>query len=236
MIDVDAGGRRQPAGASVFALERPPVPRGGHRGVAMAEQETGLSINDVLFVALVRDFESMAMVGFGKLLDPVSQKAERDLDRAKIAIDMLGMLEQKTKGNLDGTQEALLQQVLTNLRLNYVDEVQRQEAEKKADKGEGAKEPEAGAQAERQAPGQKEPDAAREGAGAQGQRGAEKSPLEAEKADDGSPAGEGSTEKPSEPEAKEAPEPKAKKASEPKTKRGPNAKGKTGGGEGGNRR
>lgn len=94
----------------------------------MEEQEKGLSLNDMLFVALVRDFESMAMVGFGKLVDPVSQKAERNLDRAKVAIDMLGMLEQKTDGNLNDTEVALLRQVLTNLRLNYVDEVQKEKA------------------------------------------------------------------------------------------------------------
>jgi hypothetical protein len=96
----------------------------------MASQEMNLSINDMLFVALVRDFESMAMVGFGKLVDPVSQSAERNLERAKVAIDMIGMLEEKTKGNLNDTEVALLQQVLTNLRLNYVDELEKEKAEK----------------------------------------------------------------------------------------------------------
>jgi len=114
----------------------------------MQEQDREFTLSDMLFVALVRDFESMAMVGFGKLVDPVSQKAERDLDRAKVAIDMLGMLEEKTKGNLDGAQVALMQQVLTNLRLNYVDELGKPEpdagnaserAEKSQD-GKGGKE------------------------------------------------------------------------------------------------
>ena len=110
----------------------------------MQEQDREFTLSDMLFVALVRDFESMAMVGFGKLVDPVSQKAERDLDRAKVAIDMLGMLEEKTKGNLDGAQVALMQQVLTNLRLNYVDELGKQEAEKKGreQEGEGGTKPE----------------------------------------------------------------------------------------------
>jgi hypothetical protein len=105
----------------------------------MAEQEMQFSLNDMLFVALVRDFESMAMVGFGKLVDPVSQSADRNMERAKVAIDMLGMLEEKTKGNLNDSEVALLQQVLTNLRLNFVDEMEKEKAEKteKAEKPEG---------------------------------------------------------------------------------------------------
>jgi hypothetical protein len=96
----------------------------------MSDDEKQIAINDVLFVALVRDFESMAMVGFGKLVDPVSQEAERNLDRAKVAIDMLGMLDEKTRGNLDEMQVALMRQVLTNLRLNYVDELEKEKKER----------------------------------------------------------------------------------------------------------
>lgn len=106
----------------------------------MTEKEEQLSMNDVLFVALVRDFESMAMVGFGKLVDPVTQKAERNLDRAKVAIDMLGMLDEKTRGNLNQVQTALMRQVLTNLRLNYVDEADKAKAEAE-EKPEGVEEP-----------------------------------------------------------------------------------------------
>ncbi len=115
----------------------------------MAEEERGFSANDMLFIALVRDFESMAMVGFGKLVDPVSQKTERNIERARVAIDMLGMLEEKTKGNLDGDQAALLQQVLTNLRLNFLDEVRKEQQEAEKREAETAKE---GAAAE--APGE----------------------------------------------------------------------------------
>ena len=97
----------------------------------MNDAEKQFSMNDMLFVALVRDFESMAMVGFGKLVDPVTQKADRNLDRAKIAIDMLGMLDDKTRGNLDDNQSSLMRQVLTNLRLNYVDELEKEKAEHK---------------------------------------------------------------------------------------------------------
>jgi hypothetical protein len=215
----------------------------------MAEQETDLSINDVLFVALVRDFESMAWVGFGKVLDPVSEKAERNLERAKIAIDMLGMLEQKTKGNLDGMQAALLQEVLTNLRLNYVDEVQKQEAEKSSAETGQAKssksgEPDAGAGPESQESEGKEQNVSREGeraqpSGAEG-KGAEQA-ADAEKGDAGAegPAGddlrrEATKGRSAEADGESSRSAGGRRSSEAKKDSKP--KGKTGGGEGGKRR
>lgn len=119
----------------------------------MRNQEADFSMNDMLFIALVRDFESMAMVGFGKLVDPVSQTAERNLERAKVAIDMIGMLEEKTKGNLNDTETALLQQVLTNLRLNYVDELEKDEAER-AQEGGGEKTADATGEADKEGSGE----------------------------------------------------------------------------------
>jgi hypothetical protein len=170
----------------------------------MVDQEQEFSMNDVLFVALVRDFESMAWVGFGKILDPVSQKAERNLDRAKVAIDMLGMLEQKTKGNLDGEQAALLQQVLTNLRLNYVDEMQKQDAEKKGESAGESQDSQPRASGDKTA----ESEAA----------GAEEPVTRTSSSTEGEPAG--------------GPDP-AKKGAEPKSKSRAKTGGKTQGGGGG---
>lgn len=46
---------------------------------------------------------------------------ERDLELARQDIDLLGMLEQKTKGNLNGEEERLLTQALYDLRLRFVE-------------------------------------------------------------------------------------------------------------------
>ena len=46
---------------------------------------------------------------------------EPTLPLAKQSIDILGMLELKTRGNLDGEEERLLQQILTDLRMRYVE-------------------------------------------------------------------------------------------------------------------
>jgi hypothetical protein len=158
----------------------------------MTEKEEQLSMSDVLFMALVRDFESMAMVGFGKLVDPVTQKAERNLDRAKVAIDMLGMLDEKTRGNLNQAQTAMMRQVLTNLRLNYVDEADKEkaEAEKKPEEKKPDEKDEAGGEpGVKAAPGAEEKDRAKEraednAAPGVGEKGGEKEPEEEQKAGD----------------------------------------------------
>src|SRR5687767_10610124 len=45
---------------------------------------------------------------------------EPNLEMARQSIDILALLEQKTRGNLDGEEERLLQQILTDLRMRYV--------------------------------------------------------------------------------------------------------------------
>jgi hypothetical protein len=82
--------------------------------------------NDQLFGSLIYLFHTTGMQGLGKLMNPVSQKIEKNLDQAKESIEMLEMLKQKTQGNLSPELTRLLEQFLTDLRLNYVDESKNQ--------------------------------------------------------------------------------------------------------------
>ena len=84
----------------------------------------------ILFHLLVINFQLTAMIHLGKVVNPVTKKAERDLDEAKSAIDMLAMIAEKTKGNLTPEEDRLLQQTLTDLRLNYIYEKSQPEHEK----------------------------------------------------------------------------------------------------------
>jgi hypothetical protein len=59
---------------------------------------------------------------------PGTNEITRDLDAARFSIDLLGMLETKTRGNLSPDEERLLAQVLTTLRLNFVEEAARKPA------------------------------------------------------------------------------------------------------------
>ena len=79
--------------------------------------------NDQLLGSLLYLFHTTGMQGLGKLMNPVSQKIEKNTIQAKESIDMLEMLKEKTKGNISPELSRLLDQFLTDLRLNYVDEL-----------------------------------------------------------------------------------------------------------------
>ncbi len=83
-----------------------------------------------LFLGLVTSFQAAAMQQMGKTPNPFNGEIERDMPHAKLSIDMLEMLEERTAGNLTSEEGRFLKHVLTELRLNYVAEIA--EDEKKA--------------------------------------------------------------------------------------------------------
>lgn len=85
--------------------------------------------DQILFMMLVQQHEQICMMGLGKLMNPSTNKIERDMSAAKYAIDTLTMMERFTKNNLPNEVKSYLTQVLNTLRLNYVDETN---ADKKA--------------------------------------------------------------------------------------------------------
>ncbi|RJP80311.1 MAG: DUF1844 domain-containing protein [Candidatus Zixiibacteriota bacterium] len=80
-----------------------------------------------LFFALVASLEYSALMGLGKLVNPLTGKAQRDLPAASEAIDMLDMLEARTRGHLSPEEAGRLSETLHLLRLNYVEEYHRPE-------------------------------------------------------------------------------------------------------------
>ena len=86
----------------------------------MAEQiaqESALS-----FTAFVLSLASAAAIHFGDLPDPVSgEPSEPNLDGAAQMIEILSLLEQKTRGNLTLEERQFLEQVLYELRLRFVE-------------------------------------------------------------------------------------------------------------------
>ena len=75
---------------------------------------------DVKFLELVLIFQQAAWQGLGKVQDPSSGKTDANLPQASHAIDMLAMLQKKTRGNLNESEEKLIANALTQLRLNFV--------------------------------------------------------------------------------------------------------------------
>ena len=88
------------------------------------------SSREVLFLHMISMFQVAAMQQLGKLMDPVSGKVDKDLEQAKVSIDILDILKEKTRGNLTKAEEEFLGKVLFELHMNYVDELK---ASKEAD-------------------------------------------------------------------------------------------------------
>ena len=91
----------------------------------MTESTTDKGREAALFLQLVLGLQQAAMVALGKLMNPMSGKIERNLEGARNTIDTLAAIEARTRGNLESDEQRVLTQVLTDLRMNYVDEVKK---------------------------------------------------------------------------------------------------------------
>ena len=107
--------------------------------MAASESITQEQMNEFLFTQVVLMFQGAAWQHLGKVMNPATNKVERDLAQAKNTIDILGMLQAKTKGNLSDNEQKFLEHALYELRMNYVDEANKgpDEAEASAGEAEG---------------------------------------------------------------------------------------------------
>jgi hypothetical protein len=78
------------------------------------------------FSNFVFSLSTTIMFHFGDFPDPATKKAEKNLAAAKQTIDILGMLKEKTEGNLDPDEKGLLDAVLFEMRMRYVKEKDKQ--------------------------------------------------------------------------------------------------------------
>jgi len=78
--------------------------------------------HQILFIQLVIQNQQMAMISLGKVKNPISDTFEKNLEYAKLSIDILDMLSQKTKGNLSEYEEKLLTETVSQLKIIYDDE------------------------------------------------------------------------------------------------------------------
>ena len=85
--------------------------------------------NSELFQGLVISLAAATMQHLGKTLSPVTNKIEKNLPAAQSTIDMLDMLEAKTKGNLSENEAKLLKSILSELKLNYIETQNEKPAE-----------------------------------------------------------------------------------------------------------
>jgi len=83
---------------------------------------------EINFASFVLSLSSSALYHFGEIPDPVTNKKQRNLLMAKQTIDILGILREKTAGNLTREEDALLSNLLYDLRMRYVRETDKDRA------------------------------------------------------------------------------------------------------------
>jgi hypothetical protein len=83
-------------------------------------KETRAQLPEVTFSTFVLSLSSSALLHLGEIPEPSTAAKNEDLPLAKQTIDILGMLEEKTKGNLTGDERNLLSNILYDLRMRYI--------------------------------------------------------------------------------------------------------------------
>jgi len=72
------------------------------------------------FQLMVTNLAIQALIAMGEIANPLTRKQERNLDQAKHTVDLLGILEEKTKGNLTDEEKRHLDGTLYDLRTRYL--------------------------------------------------------------------------------------------------------------------
>lgn len=80
---------------------------------------------EVNFSSLIFSLSSSALLHLGEIDDPQTGEKREDLPMAKHSIDIISMLKEKTKGNLDDEEQKFIDSILTDLRLRYVKSVNK---------------------------------------------------------------------------------------------------------------
>ena len=74
------------------------------------------------FLTIVQMFQMEGMVALGKMLNPATNEITKNIEHARYVVDILEVLAEKTEGNLDDGDKKFLENTLSTLRLNYLEE------------------------------------------------------------------------------------------------------------------
>jgi hypothetical protein len=85
-----------------------------------AQKEHPPPLPEVNFASFIYSLSTSALVHLGEIPEPITEKMDKNLPLAKQTIDILGILQDKTKGNLTQEEENLLNNFLYDLRMRYV--------------------------------------------------------------------------------------------------------------------
>jgi Domain of unknown function (DUF1844) len=111
---------RAPSTASTAPSEAPPQPRPETRRREASPAGRDPLDDPASFLSLIMSLASNAAANLGMMPHPVTGETGVDLLSAKHWIDVIGMLEEKTKGNLSEQEDQVLEGLLADLRMQFV--------------------------------------------------------------------------------------------------------------------
>lgn len=94
-------------------------------GSPRKEDAAAQSAPDITFPTFVISLSTQALMHLGEVPDPTSGRVEKDVSVAKQMIDIIALLREKTRGNLDQGEDQLMEDVLFDLRMRYVEAVKK---------------------------------------------------------------------------------------------------------------
>ena len=83
------------------------------------------ALPEIDFSTFVISLSTQVLMHLGEISNPISGKVEADISVAKQMIDILGMLCEKTRGNLNANEAQLMEGILFDLRMKYVEAVKK---------------------------------------------------------------------------------------------------------------
>lgn len=90
---------------------------------------------EMLLIQFVSGLYTSTMQHLGKLMNPATGEIEKNLDAAQSTIELVRMLKKKTEGNLSKRESDTINNALSNMQMNYVDELKREEEKDKKENG-----------------------------------------------------------------------------------------------------
>ena len=101
--------------------------------------KTFLSKDENLFSYVVQTFKSSALISLGKTRNPMTKKVDINLEQAKYYLDILAMLQKKTKNNLSEYEKQMLTNNLSEVKMSLIEVKQSVEYVDKNSKGTDSK-------------------------------------------------------------------------------------------------
>jgi hypothetical protein len=112
--------RREEAGETKRPAETSPTEQAQEQTRKESEGPEEAPLPEINFSNFIFSLSTSALIQLGEIPDPVNNQPSKNLAMAKQTIDMLGMLQEKTKGNLTDDEENLIENILYDLRMRFV--------------------------------------------------------------------------------------------------------------------